>query len=113
MTDYSSPSSKTRRRDEALTASAHLRISLTKFESDLTVPAAQSQGMIATIASLTGLVIMAVICPLVTLREGLHALSPDWRESLVVCELAAGIVLAALPYLRAVSSQAKHPGRHR
>jgi hypothetical protein len=89
--------SSAERHDEP-TASAHLTISLTKLDSSIQVPAGQGRYMITLFASLTGLAIMAVICPVVTLHEGRHVLPPGWMIFFLIFELAAAVFVAALPY---------------
>jgi hypothetical protein len=83
---------------EEPTASAHLIISLTKIDSSVTVPAKQARDLIRVFASLTGLTIMAVICPAVTLNEASHVLAPGWTAFFLTFELTAAIIVALWPY---------------
>ena len=80
------------------TAAAHLTISLYKIDSSVTVPAKQARDLITLFASLTGLMIMAVLCPAITLTEGRHVLTPGWTVFFLTFELASGILIALWPY---------------
>ena len=83
---------------EEPTAAAHLTISFDKIDAGVKVPARQAPDLIRLFASLTGLAIMAVICPAVTLNEARHALSPSWTAFFLIFELTAAIIVALWPY---------------
>jgi hypothetical protein len=83
---------------EEPTASAHLTISLCKIEAGVSVPGRQAHHVIQVFASLTGLAIMAVIGPAITLTQGRHILPTGWIVLFLLIEIAAGATLAALPY---------------
>lgn len=83
---------------EEPTAAAHLTIRLTGIDSSVRVPATQARDLMRIFASLTGLTIMAVICPAVTLNDAGHALSPGWIAFFLIFELTAAIIVAIWPY---------------
>jgi hypothetical protein len=87
--------------DESHEPTAAARLSINSHGMDVNIsgiPPRDVRDLIMLIASLSGLVVLAVICPVITLQEGRHVLSPDMTEFFFALELMCGVIVALWLY---------------
>jgi hypothetical protein len=84
--------------EESPGASAFLVVSPMQVQAGAKVPAPQALTMITIFASLTGLAIMGVLAPAVTLNQAPKVLTPGWIVFFLILEYVLAAVVTIFPY---------------